>query len=46
MRGTWYGALRAVACALWASTSAAGEAPSVARVRLSLKEPARVEGAG
>ncbi|HSP77337.1 MAG TPA: hypothetical protein VLQ93_02320, partial [Myxococcaceae bacterium] len=46
MRGPRYGALLAVVCALWASSSAADEGASVARVRLSLKEPARVEGAG
>ena len=38
-------ALAALVCALWASASAAGAAPEVVQVRLSVEEPPRVEGA-
>ncbi|KFA88989.1 hypothetical protein [Archangium violaceum] len=44
MRWPRYGALLAVVCALWAGASAADEVPGVARVRLSVDEPPRVEG--
>ena len=42
MKGPWYVALVAVACALW--VIATGGAPSEVEVRLSVKEPALVEG--